>query len=149
MGSNPDYVKAHPDEFPIQPQFEDVPFLTFIRELDIHKADYERMEKEIAKEQRVQKIKDAVANGTELDLSPNDIAEAKLYARMRAFAELPNSIDTLVAIRDDPNAKNADRSRAAESLINRAIGPAEAPNSIPFSTDQSSLVEALDAIKEG
>ena len=47
------------------------------------------------------------------------------------------------------NAKASERAKAAETLINRAIGPAEAPNSIPFPTDQTSLVEAIDAIKEG
>ena len=93
----------------------------------------------------------AAKDGTDIELSPNDIATAKLYARAKTLNELNRSIDTLIEDRDNPKAKDGDRVRAAESLITRAIGPVEAPSSIPFATNlsQASPTEIIDALIEG
>ena len=112
---------------------------------------YRENEKRIQREQAVQRVKDAAINGTGIELSPNDIATVKLYARAKAVNELNNSIDTLIEIRDDPDAKGSERIKAAETLIARAIGPVEAPSAIPFATDLSkaSPTEIIDALIEG
>ena len=101
-------------------------------------------------QQAFDRVLQAAQDGTDIELSPNDIATAKLYVRARALKELNSSIDTLVEVRDDPDAKGSERIKAAETLIARAIGPVEAPNSIPFAADlsQASPTEIIDALIE-
>lgn len=101
-------------------------------------------------QQAIDRVLQAAQDGTDIDLSPNDIATAKLYVRARALKELNSSIDTLIKVRDDPDAKGSERIRAAETLIARAIGPVEASNSIPFAADlsQASPTEIIDALIE-
>ena len=58
--------------------------------MDLHKADYERLEKTIARERAVDRVMQAAVSGAAIELSPNDIATAKLYARAKALNELNN-----------------------------------------------------------
>ena len=103
------------------------------------------------KQAAIDRVKRAAIEGTELALSPNDIAEAKLYARTRAFALMPQAIDTLEEIMSDTDAKGSERIKAAETILVRAIGPAEVPNSIPFAEGLKDLspTEVIDAVTEG
>ena len=112
-----------------------------------YRENLKRMEREAA----VNRVMQAAKDGTAVELSANDIATAKLYARARCLNELNKSIYTLVEVRDDVDAKPSDRVRAAESLIARAIGPVESPSAIPFSVDlaKASPTEIIDALIEG
>ena len=67
--------------------------------------------------------------------------------RARALNEVSKSIDTLIEVRDDPDAKGSERIRAAEALSSIALlARSKLQSAIPFATDvsQASPTEIIE-----